>query len=214
MFRVFLKRFFLIIAATVASFVLVFSVTVANLFIKGGFFKERTYRTTEVRTVPPPQIKDRPKVKEAPRRPKMAKANHRSPKAGPQFAMDLSVADFAGEGAMVPSEFVAKEAGSGSVHSEGDVDEKPSFRGSLPTFDPPRKLRDAEQDAILRLSFCVDKSGRAYNIKAVEESPAGMGLLEAGKASLSRAVFTPAKKAGKPVAFCGMEQPFEIRFRD
>ena len=53
-----------------------------------------------------------------------------------------------------------------------------------------------------------------YDIRIVEETPAGSGLAEAGKDALKRMNFEPAEKDGKSVPFCGMEQPFEVKFRD
>ena len=52
------------------------------------------------------------------------------------------------------------------------------------------------------------------DIKVLEEAPAGSGLAAAGREALSRMTFAPAEKAGKAVPFCGMEQPFEVKFRD
>lgn len=39
-------------------------------------------------------------------------------------------------------------------------------------------------------------------------------IMQAGKDALSRMTFEPAEKAGKAVPFCGMEQPFEVKFHD
>ena len=55
---------------------------------------------------------------------------------------------------------------------------------------------------------------RSYDIRVLEEVPVGKGLAQSGKQALSQMVFSPAKKAGRAVPFCGMEQPFEIKFRD
>ena len=84
----------------------------------------------------------------------------------------------------------------------------------MANFQVPPKIRDNEIDATLRLGFCVDAGGHVYDIKVLEESPAGSGLAAAGREALSRMTFTPAEKAGKAVPFCGMEQPFEVKFRD
>ena len=96
---------------------------------------------------------------------------------------------------------------------KGDVDKKPESH-AYPNFQVPAKIRDNEIDAMLRLSFCVDASGRVYDIKVIEESPAGSGLAQAGREALGRMKFEPAEKGGKAVPFCGMEQPFEVKFRD
>ena len=102
----------------------------------------------------------------------------------------------------------------GSLSSEkGDVDKRPESR-TMPDFQVPAQIRDREVDATLRLSFCVDVGGRAYDIRVVEESPAGSGLAAAGREALGRMTFAPAEKGGKAVAFCGMEQPFEVKFKD
>ena len=93
------------------------------------------------------------------------------------------------------------------------MDKKPESR-AMPNFQVPPQIRDREIDAMLRLSFCVDVSGKAYDIKVLEESPAGSGLAAAGRDALGRMTFAPAEKGGKPVPFCGMEQPFEVKFRD
>ena len=71
-----------------------------------------------------------------------------------------------------------------------------------------------ERDAVLRLAFCVDERGDVFNVQVVEESPRGCGLAQAGIQALSALRFSPARKQGRAVPFCGMEQPFEVRFRD
>lgn len=206
------KRLVLVVVSFLCSALLIFSVTIANLFVKGGIFKERTYTVTEVKTVTPDRIKELPKDKKIPRKANRQKTNNRSPKVGPRFAMELGAIG-GNAGATISSEFVTTMAGGGNLNEKGDVDEKPESRG-FPTFQPPQSIRDAETDALLRLSFCVDVSGKVYNIKIVEESPTGQGLAAAGREALSRMTFAPAKKQGKAVAYCGMEQPFEVKFRD
>ena len=116
-------------------------------------------------------------------------------------------------GAAVSEEMVADFRGGALSVEKGDVDKKPESR-AFPNFQVPPQIRDREIDAMLRLSFCVDASGRVYDIKVLEETPAGTGLAQAGKDALSRMTFAPAEKAGKAVSFCGMEQPFEVKFRD
>jgi protein TonB len=78
----------------------------------------------------------------------------------------------------------------------------------------PPAIRKAEKSASLRLLFCVDVSGRPYNIKVTQESPTGLGLGEAGIEALKKLTFRPAIKDAQAVPFCGMEQPVEIKFRN
>ncbi len=206
-----LKRFFILIAAVLTSALLIFSVTIADLLIKGDLFREKTYVKTEVKVVPPEQIQQPKKEQKPARTPSRQKSNNRAPKSGSRFAMELGAIGGTG-GAAINAELVAGVSG-GNSRTQGDVDEKPSSR-ALPSFQPPAAIREAEIDATLRLSFCVDVNGKTYDIRIIEETPGGMGLAAAGREALSKMAFSPAKKDGKSVPFCGMEQPFEIRFRD
>ena len=196
------KRFSILLAAILASMLLVFSVTMANLFLTGKVFHEKKLEEVEKKVE-----KKRPA-----RKPNRMKSNSRSPKAGPRFAMNLGAASGNG-GAAVSRDLVADFRGGALSTEKGDVDKKPESR-SMANFQVPPKIRDNEIDATLRLSFCVDVSGKAYDIKVLEESPAGSGLAQAGREALGRMTFSPAEKAGKAVPFCGMEQPFEVKFRD
>jgi hypothetical protein len=152
---------------------------------------------------------------EQPRRklkqPTRAKPMQTNMKAGPRFAMDLSVGGL--EGAAVPVDIVNRPSGGGgeAQGESGDVDEKPS-PSMPPPFRTPSEVKSAERDAYLVLSFCVDQAGRAYDVRVAEEKPQGLGMAEAGREALRQTVFTPAKKGGLPVAFCGLEQPFEVKF--
>jgi protein TonB len=145
------------------------------------------------------------------KQPSRAKPVQASMKAGPRFAMDLAVGGL--EGAAVPVDIVNKPSGGGGAAEgeSGDVDEKPS-----PTMPPPFRLppeiKAAEKDAYLVLSFCVDPSGHAYDVRVAEEKPQGLGLAQAGREALRQTAFSPARKGGLPVAFCGLEQPFEVKF--
>jgi protein TonB len=127
---------------------------------------------------------------------------------GPRFAMDLGV--MGAGGAAVPPDLVNRRSGSGQGEDEG-VDERP-----VPAFPPPfrmpEEVRRREQDAYLLLSFCVDAAGRPNDIRVVQEKPAGLGLAAAGREALRQTRFTPARKGAASVPFCGLEQPFEIRF--
>lgn len=152
---------------------------------------------------------------EQPRRklkqPSRAKPMQTMAKAGPRFAMDLSVGGL--EGAAVPVDIVNRPSGGGGGEGgeDGDVDEKPSPTAP-PPFRLPEKVKSAERDAYAALSFCVDPAGRAYDVRVVDEKPPGMGMGDAGREALRQTLFKPARKAGLAVAFCGLEQPFEVRF--
>jgi protein TonB len=163
------KKIVLVVISIFCSALLIFSVTIANLFVKGGIFKERTYTVTEVKTVTPDRIQEQPKEKKMPRKAQRQKTNSRSPKAGPRFAMELGTISGGNGGAVISSDFVTTVAGGGNLNQDGDVDEKPESR-SYPAFQPPQGIRESETDAVLRLSFCVDISGKVYNIKTVEET--------------------------------------------
>lgn len=158
---------------------------------------------------------DGPRASEQPRRklkqPQRAKPMQSSMKAGPRFAMDLGVGGLGG--AAVPVDIVNRPSGGGGAAEgeSGDVDEKPS-PSMPPPFRVPSEVKSAEKDAYLVLSFCVDPSGRPYDVRVMEEKPAGLGMAQAGREALRQTTFAPARKAGLPVAFCGLEQPFEVKF--
>ena len=208
----FLKRFTILLAAILVSMVLVFSVTMANLFLNGKIFHERKFVKTEVAIKKIEEVEKKIEKKHTARKPNRQKSNSRSPKAGPRFAMNLGAVT-GSNGAAISDELVADFRGNAMSTGKGDVDKRPENR-SMPNFEVPSKIRDREIDAMLRLSFCVDVGGRAYDIKVIEESPAGSGLAQAGKDAVARMTFAPAEKDGKAVAFCGMEQPFEVKFKD
>ena len=212
LFKKLLKRFSILLAAILASMVLVFSVTMANLFLTGKIFHEKKFVKTEVSVKKVEEVEKKIEKKRTARKPNRQKSNSRSPKAGPRFAMALGTVSGTA-GAAINSELVADFRGGALSTEKGDVDKKPENR-SMPNFQVPPQIRDREIDAMLRLSFCVDVGGRAYDIKVIEESPAGSGLAQAGRDAIARMTFAPAEKDGKAVAFCGMEQPFEVKFRD
>lgn len=212
MIKKLLRRFSILIAAIFGSCLLVFSVTVANLFLQGKLFKEKQFVKTEVSVKKVEEIQKKQEQKKPARKPNRQKSNARSPKAGPRMAMNLGVAGQSG-GAAISEELVADFRGGALSNESGDVDKKPVSR-AMPQFQVPPQIRDREIDATLRLSFCVDANGRVYDIRIVEETPTGSGLAEAGKDALKRMNFEPAEKDGKSVPFCGMEQPFEVKFRD
>lgn len=207
----FLKRFTVLLAAVLTSLVLVFSVTVANLFISGKFNQQKKYVKTEIAVKKPEEIQKKQEQKKPARKPNRQKSNARSPKSGPRMAMNLGVAG--GNGAAINEELVADFRGGAMANQSGDVDKKPMSR-AMPQFQVPPQIRDSEVDASLRLTFCVDASGRVYDVRVVEESPAGSGLAQAGRDALNKMNFEPAERDGKAVPFCGMEQPFEVKFHD
>ena len=192
------KRFTILLAAILASAVLVFSVTMANLFLTGKVFHEKKYTKTEI------AVK---KVEEVEK-----KIEKKKPPCSVSPCRIVRTASGTA-GAAINEELVADFRGGALSTEKGDVDKKPESR-TMPNFQVPAKIRDNEIDATLRLSFCVDVSGKVYDIKVIEESPAGSGLAAAGREALGRMTFAPAEKAGKAVPFCGMEQPFEVKFRD
>lgn len=206
------KRFTLLIVAVLSSLLLVFSVTLANMFITGKVFHEKKFVKTEVAVKKVEELEKKVEKKKPARKPQRQKSNSRSPKAGPRMAMNLGTASHGG-GAAISEELVADFRGGALSSENGEVDKKPNSR-ALPNFQVPPQIRDKEIDATLRLSFCVDANGRVYDIKVIEESPVGTGLAQAGKDALSRMTFEPAEKKGKAVPFCGMEQPFEVKFHD
>ncbi len=212
MIKKLIKRFSVLIVAILSSLLLVFSVTVANLFISGKMNQQKKYVKTEVAVKKPEEIQKKQEQKKPARKPNRQKSTSRAPKAGPRMAMNLGTAS-AGGGAAINEALVADFRGGALSNESGDVDKKPNSR-SMPNFQVPPQIRDSEIDASLRLSFCVDASGRVYDIRVIEESPAGSGLAQAGKEALGRMTFEPAEKDGKSVPFCGMEQPFEVKFHD
>lgn len=210
--RKIIKRSLLLLAAVLCSLLLVFSVTLANMFLTGKIFHEKKYTKTEVSVKKVEEMEKKVEKKKPSRKPERQKTTSRTPKAGPRLAMNLGIASGTA-GAAINEELVTDFRGGAMSSEKGDVDKKPESK-SMPDFQVPPQIRDREIDATLRLSFCVDVGGRAYDIRIIEESPAGSGLAAAGREALSRMTFAPAEKDGKAVAFCGMEQPFEVKFRD
>jgi outer membrane biosynthesis protein TonB len=209
-----MKKIAQILLAIFISAFLIVSLQLMNILIKGDFLKKKEVKTTSISlTKPePPKPKLQEQKKEA-KRPQRVTSQDRSPKVGPRFAMDLSVAGLGG--ASAPMNLVNKRGGGGGADgsSNGDVDNRPSINGS-PSIELPNKIRESEINATVVLSFCVNPSGQAERISIIEETPAGMGLGEAGKRAIMNSRFSPATKDGKAVMFCGMEQPFEVRFND
>ncbi len=173
---------------------------------RGAKEEMRIVARAEVRKVDLAKPKEQPQREiKRPQRPKPITA--RTP-SGPRFAMDLGVAGAGG--ATVPMQ-MTNRSGSGNAGGDEGVDDLPEAQGR-PSLRIPSELQAAERDAMLVLSFCVDASGRPYDIRVAEENPTGLGLAQAGREALQATVFRPARKGGSAVAFCGMEQPFEVRF--
>ena len=151
------KRFSILLAAILASMLLVFSVTMANLFLSGKVFHEKKYAKTEVSVKKVDEVEKKVEKKKPTRKPNRMKSNSRSPKAGPRFAMNLGAASGTA-GAAISDELVADFRGGALSTEKGDVDKKPESR-SMANFQVPPKIRDNEIDATLRLGFCVDAGG-------------------------------------------------------
>lgn len=204
-----LRNFLIAITAALAAGLATVVLPLVNHLLHGAGGKKDTPRivaqVSVVRSLEPPKREVRPqRAVQQPARAKPAPSNLR---AGPRFAMDLGVM---GSGSVAPPELVNRKSGTGGTEETG-VDEKPS-PSSPPPFRMPDEVKRREQDAYLLLSFCVDAGGRPYDIRIVQEKPAGIGLAAAGREALQQTRFTPARKGNNSVPFCGLEQPFEIRF--
>ncbi len=210
--KVLVRNFFIGVVALLLSLAVTVAIPLLNHLIRGeglGKGKTRIVAQVSMKTLESSRQTETPrrKLKE----PTRAKPVQASVKAGPRFAMDLAVGGL--EGASVPVDIVNRPSGGGgeAQGESGDVDEKPA-PNMPPPFRAPSEVKAAEKDAYLVLSFCVDPSGRAYDVRVVDEKPAGLGMAQAGREALRQTSFTPAKKGGLPVAFCGLEQPFEVKF--
>jgi hypothetical protein len=170
--------------------------------------KPRIVAQVSVKSLTPPKPESRPK--RAVSKPQRAKPAPMVAKAGPRFAMDLGV--MGSGGAAAPIDIINKRSGgSGAAAGEDGVDDKPQ-PAFPPPFRMPPEVKNKEIDAYLLLSFCVDASGRPYDIRVAQEKPPGLGMAAAGREALQQTRFTPARKGNSSVSFCGLEQPFEIRF--
>lgn len=205
-----IKKSIYFIISILLSASLIISIPLITIFIKDGFSveKKKMVRKTEVKRIDlAPKKKEQKKVHRRPRRrlsPRTAQTS------GPRFAMALGAQGMDGVGI----ELDMLTAGNNSSDTEDDgVDERPKLSGDLQVAIPDA-VRNAEVNASVRLLFCVDISGRPYDIRVSEEEPAGLGLAQAGQEALSRATFSPAMRGGRAVPFCGMEQPIEVKFRN
>lgn len=131
------KRFSILLAAILASMLLVFSVTMANLFLSGKVFHEKKYAKTEVSVKKVDEVEKKVEKKKPTRKPNRMKSNSRSPKVGPRFAMNLGAASGTA-GAAISDELVADFRGGALSTEKGDVDKKPESR-SMANFQVPPK---------------------------------------------------------------------------
>lgn len=204
------RNFFIGLVAALAAGLATVALPLLNHLMHGKPDKKEAPRVVAevnvTRAIEPPKPPAQPlRSVQQPQRARPAPSNLQP---GPRFAMDLAVMGTGG--AAAPLELVNRKSGSGGV-SESGVDEKPA-PSTPPPFRMPDEIRRREQDASLLLSFCVDVSGRPYDIRVVQEKPPGLGLAAAGQEALRQTRFTPARKGNASVPFCGLEQPFEIRF--
>lgn len=205
-----IKEFGKLGLAMLFSAALILSIPVLNLLMHGSFFQEAPQRKTEVKVVKVAQKKPPQKKKRKLRKPKRSKPRSRNVKSGPRFGLDLGVAGMGG--ANIPSNLIAASGG-GMGGVSGDVDERPQ-NNCPPEFELPNALRETEEDARVVVSFCVNESGQVYDLRVIEESPAGKGLADAASSAVRAGCFEPAMKDGKALSFCGMEQPFEVKWND
>lgn len=200
-----------VVSAMLALFATICLPLINNLMHgKSGDEKPRVVAAVALKSIeaPPPK----PNQKREVHRPTRARPTQTALRAGPRFAMDLGVAGVGG--AAAPLEIVNKRSGGGGMKGDsetGDVDQRPT-PNQPPPFRIPDAVKSAEKDAYLVLGFCVDAGGRAYDIKVIEERPTGLGLARNGREAIQQTSFQPARKGGLAVAFCGLEQPFEVRF--
>lgn len=201
--------FFLI--ATVASAALMLSIPVLSLLLGAGLklTKPKELRKTEVTRV---QMAPEQQQKKNEQRPRRSASRSQQAKAGPRFAMALGAESW-GAGVAVPQSLTNAPGSGSSGNDRNDVDTRPELSGTIDLVLPER-VRKSEQNAKLQLMFCVDITGKTYDIKVTREDPPGLGLAAAGIEAVQRLRFRPAIKDGQPVPFCGMEQPFEIKFRN
>lgn len=204
-----------IVLALIAAFLAAFAticLPLVNSFIHKGPGKEkpRIVAAVEMKSVEPPKPKEM--ARREVHKPVRSRPTQTALRAGPRFAMDLGVAG--SSGAAAPLDIVNKRSGGGGAKGTsetGDVDQRPS-PVQPPPFRIPDAVKSAEKDAFLMLGFCVDAQGKPYDIRILEEKPQGMGMGRAGRDAIQQTSFQPARKSGMAVAFCGLEQPFEVRF--
>lgn len=205
-----MKKLIVCIAAILTSGLLMLSIPLLNILLSDdvSINKSKTKTQVDIKKIKIKKEKLKPKKKL--KRPQRKKAKQRNIKSGPRFAMDLGLAGLGGVN--VPVDMTNRSRGDGSGEM-GEVDEKPSAQG-MPPFQLPDAIRKKEVNAYLVLSFCVNVNGRAFDIQVLDENPKGLGLASAGKQAIKAVTYSPAMLEANPVAFCGMEQPFEVKFND
>ncbi len=211
--KVIVKRLFIAIVALFASAFIVVCIPLLNHWIndKGAKKGPRIVAQVEMKNL---AAKPQENAKRQVKQPTRSKPMQTQIKAGPRFAMDLGVAGLGG--ALVSPDIINRKSGNGGVGGgsvSGDVDERPAATFP-PPFRMPSEIKSAEKDAYLILSFCVDASGKPYDIQVSQEKPAGLGMAQAGREALRQTVFSPARKDGLAVAYCGLDQPFEVKFNN
>jgi protein TonB len=207
--RSFVRNLLIGVTSVLAAGLVTVALPLLNHMIHGGAKKvpRVVAEVNVVRSLEPPPPEKRPQ--RTVRQPERARPMPATPRSGPRFAMDLGV--MGASGAAAPPDLVNRARGMGGGQTDQGVDERPA-PASPPPFRIPDEVRKREQDAYLLLSFCVDAGGRAYDIRVAQEKPPGVGMAAAGTEALRQTRFTPARKGNTAVAFCGLEQPFEIRF--
>ncbi len=206
----FTSKVILLVLAFVLSGMLILSMPIISAVVKGEMFKSKKKKTTALVLKKLDLKKPKPKPKKKKRRPKRSKPNHRTVKSGPRFAMNLDVAGSGG--ANVSIDLVNKTRGSGE-EGNGDVDSKPRVMGRL-DMEVPQAISDLEIDAEVVLTFCVDISGKAFDIRVLDESPPGKGLGPNGVSAIQNGAFEPAMANNEAVPFCGVEKEFMFKFSE
>jgi len=202
-----MKKIFTALLALVLSSFLILSIPIINYLLKQGLSSKKIVEVAKVSLKKVELHKKKKKPVRRLRKPRRQKPARTKLKAGPRFGMDLGVMGTMG----VAVDVNTIKAGSGSGTESGDVDERPS-QNFDPEFKLPSAVKEAGINARVVLSFCVDANGHAYEIQVVDESPSGLGMAQSARQALKSTTYSPAKKEGHSVSFCGMEQPFEVKF--
>ncbi len=201
------KRILIAFSSVVLTALLILSIPMLNFIIQGSGQKKELKQVAKI-SVKKVDIK---KMEEKPKRklnkPQRSKPSRSKMASGPRFAMDLGVMGMGGV-ALDLNRVQGKGAAGGE---DGQVDEKPS-QNFPPSFNIPGRVKEEEINSLAIISFCVDAVGRAYDIQVIQEEPPGLGMGEAGREAIRKGSYQPAVKDGRPVPFCGMEQPFEVKF--
>ncbi|MGL1935747.1 MAG: energy transducer TonB [Fibrobacterales bacterium] len=203
-------RILFVILAALLSGLLILSMPIVSSIVKGDLFKTKERKNTELVLKKIDLQKPKPKPKKERRKPKRSKPNHRNVKSGPRFAMNLDVAGAGG--ANVSLDLINKSRGDGGGQS-GDVDSKPRPLAQC-EMRVPEAIIEFEVNASVTVSFCIDVSGGAYDVRILNEEPVGMGLGNNSIRAIQNCAFEPALRDNEAVPFCGMEKEFEFRFSE